>query len=46
MYFIVFHYMEVNQLKVIGLLNQKGGVAKTTTASVLAYGLAQKDIGC
>lgn len=42
MYYIVFHYMEVNQLKVIGLLNQKGGVAKTTTASVLAYGLAKR----
>lgn len=29
-------------MKVIGLLNQKGGVAKTTTASVLAYGLTQR----
>ena len=29
-------------MKVIGLLNQKGGVAKTTTASVLAYGLAER----
>lgn len=29
-------------MKVIGLLNQKGGVAKTTTASVLAYGLAKR----
>ncbi len=28
-------------MKVIGLVNQKGGVAKTTTASALAYGLAR-----
>ena len=28
-------------MRVIGLVNQKGGVAKTTTASALAYGLAR-----
>lgn len=29
-------------MKVIGILNQKGGVAKTTTASALGFGLARK----
>ncbi|MDE7215222.1 MAG: ParA family protein [Clostridia bacterium] len=29
-------------MRVIGLVNQKGGVAKTTTASALAYGLARQ----
>lgn len=29
-------------MKIIGLVNQKGGVAKTTTASALAYGLARR----
>jgi len=28
--------------KIIGLVNQKGGVAKTTTASALAFGLAEE----
>lgn len=29
-------------MKVLGLVNQKGGVAKTTTASALAFGLARQ----